>query len=75
MCAVLGFYAAWNGSFLPTLRNNLSVPYSRIKQSFLGYLTLEAGIDRLFRNVGNTIIPRCVKSQKIANLTHIAAEA
>jgi hypothetical protein len=26
ICAVLGFYAAYNGSFLPTFRDNLLVP-------------------------------------------------
>jgi hypothetical protein len=30
---LLRFYAAWNGSFVPTFRDNLSVPSSRVKQS------------------------------------------
>jgi len=33
MCALLGYYAAQNGSSLPTFRHNLSVPNSRVKQS------------------------------------------
>jgi hypothetical protein len=33
ICAPLGFYAALNGSFVPTFRDNLSVPSSRVKQS------------------------------------------
>jgi hypothetical protein len=33
ICAILGFYAAWNGSFLPTFRDNISVPSSRVKHS------------------------------------------
>jgi len=31
ICALLGFYAARNGSFLPTFRDNLLVPSSRVK--------------------------------------------
>jgi len=27
------FYAAWNGSFLPAFRDNLSIPSSKFKQS------------------------------------------
>jgi hypothetical protein len=37
-CAILGYYAASSGNFLPTFWDNLSVPYSREK-------TLEDGID------------------------------
>jgi hypothetical protein len=33
ICALWGIYAAQNGSFLPTFRDNLSVPSSEIKQS------------------------------------------
>jgi len=31
VCALLGFYAAQNGSLLPTFRDNLSVSSARIK--------------------------------------------
>jgi hypothetical protein len=33
ICAILGFYATCNGSFLPTFRVNISVPSSRVKHS------------------------------------------
>jgi hypothetical protein len=33
MCALLRFYTAQNGSFLPTFRDKQSVPSSRVKQS------------------------------------------
>jgi hypothetical protein len=33
ICSILGFYAAQNGSFLPTFRYKLSAPSSRVKQS------------------------------------------
>jgi hypothetical protein len=41
ICSLLGYYAAPSGNHLPTLRNNLSVPLSRIKKSFLDFLILE----------------------------------
>ena len=34
ICAVLEFYAAQNGNLVPNFRDNLSVPYSRVKHSF-----------------------------------------
>jgi len=30
-CALLAYYTASGGNFLPTFRDNLSVPYSRFK--------------------------------------------
>jgi hypothetical protein len=36
ICAILGLYAAQNGSLLPMFRFNLSVPISKVKQ-FLTY--------------------------------------
>jgi hypothetical protein len=33
ICALLGYYAALSGSSVPTFRDNLSVPYSRVKKS------------------------------------------
>jgi len=42
-----GFYAAHNGGFLGTFRNNLSVPSSGVKQ----YLIFENGTNRLLQNV------------------------
>jgi hypothetical protein len=32
ICILLGYHAAWNGNYLPTFRDNLSVPYSRVKK-------------------------------------------
>jgi hypothetical protein len=33
VCALLGYYSAQNGSFVPTFRDNISVPTSKVKQS------------------------------------------
>ena len=41
-CSLLGYYAASSGNFLPTFRDNLSVPYSRFKSGVLSYLAAEA---------------------------------
>ena len=38
ICAVLGFYALYNGSSVPTFRNNLSVLSLRVKQPKTGWL-------------------------------------
>jgi hypothetical protein len=43
-CALLGYYAAGSGNFLPMFRDNLSV------KNF-GFLTTEDRTDRSFRNV------------------------
>jgi hypothetical protein len=48
MCALLGYYAALCGSSVPTFRDNLSVPSSRVKKSkkkatFLDFLTTLLG--------------------------------
>ena len=40
-CILLGYYAACSGNSLPTFRDNLSVPPSKFKNSFLNFLTLE----------------------------------
>jgi len=49
-CAVLGYSAASSGNFLPTFRDNLSVPSSGVKNQFIGVLTLEDGAGRFSRN-------------------------
>jgi hypothetical protein len=54
-CSLLGFYIAWNGNFVPTFPNNLSVPSSEVKQSRAFCLTLEDGTDMLFRNIGTEL--------------------
>jgi len=45
ICALLGYYAATSGNFLPTFRDNLSVPS----------LNTEDGTDRLSRSVGKKL--------------------
>jgi hypothetical protein len=56
--ALLECYAASSGNPLPTFRDNVSVPSSRVKKSkkkiknFSDFLTLEDGTDTLSRNVG-----------------------
>jgi len=43
ICALLGYYAECSDNFLPTFRDNLSVPSSRVKNSkrkATGFLTL-----------------------------------
>jgi hypothetical protein len=54
ICALLGCYAVSNGNRLPTFRENMSVPYLRVKKSdaSLNFLTLEDGSDTLSRNFG-----------------------
>jgi len=47
---LLGCYTAFLRSRLPSFRDNLSVPSSRVKQS---KTTLQDGTDRLSRNVDN----------------------
>jgi hypothetical protein len=44
-CALLGYYAVSSGNFLPTFRDNLSVPTSGFKNptGFLDSLTLRMG--------------------------------
>jgi hypothetical protein len=51
ICPRLGCYAAYSGNFVPTFRDNLSVPSSL----FLHYLTPEDGTDILSRNVGTEL--------------------
>jgi hypothetical protein len=57
ICALLGYYAALNGSSGPTFWDNLSVSTSRVKKSktWAEFLTLEDGNDRLSRNVGTEL--------------------
>jgi hypothetical protein len=53
-CAVLDYYAASSGNFLPTFRDNLSGPIFRDQE----------GTDRLTRNVGTKLSVVWVKIQK-----------
>ena len=57
ICALLGYYAASSGIPLPTFRDNVSVPSTRVKKSRKkkDLLTLEDGTDTLSRNVGKRI--------------------
>jgi hypothetical protein len=53
--ALLGYNAASSGNPLPIIRDNVSVPSSRVKKSSeasLDFLTLEDGTDTLYRNFG-----------------------
>jgi hypothetical protein len=43
-CALLGYYAAFSGSYVPTFRDNLSLESSKVKRC-LDFLTLEDGKD------------------------------
>jgi len=52
-CAQLGYYAANNGTFLLTFRDNLTVPSSGF--SLFLFLNREYGIERLSRNVGKKL--------------------
>ena len=36
ICALLGCYAAYSGSYLPTFRHNIPVPSSRVKEFLEG---------------------------------------
>jgi hypothetical protein len=49
-CALLGYYAALSGSSVPTFRDSLSIPSSRVKKSKkklfgLGYLLDDPGFE------------------------------
>jgi hypothetical protein len=65
IAVLLGCYAAWIGGWFPTFRDNLSVPFARVKQSgkkLLGAwpflsdcLTVEDLTDRLSRKVCNKL--------------------
>jgi hypothetical protein len=50
-CALLGYYAALNGKPLPTFRDNVWVPSSRVRKS-KKKIALVDGTDTLSRNVG-----------------------
>jgi hypothetical protein len=55
-CAVLRYYAPLSNSSIPTFRDNLSVPSSRVKKSkkkafFLDFLAVYNWTDMLSRNV------------------------
>jgi hypothetical protein len=52
-CALLGYYEAINGKFLPAFRDNQSVPSSGVKNPILldTFWNPEYETDRLSRNV------------------------
>jgi len=52
--SLLGYYAASSGNSLPTFRDNLQVPSSRVNK-LDNFLALRDGTDRLFRNVGKEV--------------------
>jgi hypothetical protein len=47
ICILLGYYAAYSGSSLPTFQTNLSVPFSKVKKSKIE-LPLREGADKSF---------------------------
>jgi hypothetical protein len=53
----LGYYEALSGNSVPTFRDNLTVPSSRVKKSKkVDFLILEDGTNKSSRNVG-TVLP------------------
>jgi len=54
-CALLGYYAASSGNFLPKFRDNVLVSSSGVKNPKEGLFILEGGIDMLSRNVGKKL--------------------
>ena len=52
-CALLGYYPVSSGNFLPTFRDNLSVPFSQFKNK--KSLNPEDGTDRLSRNAAKKL--------------------
>jgi hypothetical protein len=53
--ALLGYFAASSGNFLPTFWDNVLVPSSGVKNPKEGFFTLEGGIHVLSRNVGKKL--------------------
>jgi hypothetical protein len=58
-CAVLGYYAASSGNFLPTFQDNLSIPSSGVKnpkESLLSqygvYIGKSAGSEKSCQSIG-----------------------
>ena len=54
-CTLLSCYAVTSGNFIPTFRDNLSVPSPGFKNSKTWFLNPEDGICRLSRNVGKKL--------------------
>jgi hypothetical protein len=51
ICALLEYYVPRSDNSLPTFRDNILVPSSRVKKSKKDFFTLEDGTDRLSRKV------------------------
>jgi hypothetical protein len=62
ICALLGYCAAYSGNSVPTVRDNLSAPSSRVKKSKTDRQVFPK------RRYGITTL-RCVITQKCAHLT------
>jgi len=58
ICALLGYYA-WSGDSIPTLWDNLAVPFSVVKKSnktfFLDFSTREIEPDRMSQNISTEL--------------------
>jgi hypothetical protein len=73
-CVLAGYYAASSGNFLSTFRDNLPVPYSRVKnpRRTVDFLPYADGTDGISRNAGIGITAtRCVTSKKNAFLMNV----
>jgi hypothetical protein len=57
MCVFLGYNTASSGNSLPTFRDILSVPSSRVNnpRNPRRFLALEDGTDRLYQNAGKEL--------------------
>jgi hypothetical protein len=67
ICGLLRYDAAHSGNSVPTIRNNLSVPSSTVRSPKRnGFLNPTSRYD--------ITTPRCLISQKSADLIYIAAE-
>jgi len=72
-CALLGYYTTSIGASLPTFRDNLSVPSSRVKKLFLTFEDVtEMFVPKCRQGSTNT---RCAITQKSAVLIRFAAKA
>ena len=63
VAALLRYHAPFNGNSLPTLRNNLWVPSSRVNEA------LEDEADRLPRNVLKELLIHAAKYPRKAHIT------
>jgi hypothetical protein len=68
MCALLVYYTALSGSYVPTFRNNLSVPSSRVKKSKQKKKKKKVGPRGCLKCQYRTTTQCCIIFQKSADL-------